>query len=81
MAAIAYQFLVVTIIREEGPDSLLAKAVGKDFKGTLSTVAYVVAIALCFFVNRWAAQAIYVAVALVWLVPDRRIERILPPLR
>ena len=49
MAAIAYQILVVTIIREEGPDSLLAKAVGRDFKGNLSTVAYAVAIALCFF--------------------------------
>ena len=80
MAAIAYQVLVVTITREEGPDSLLAKAVGKDFKGKLSIVAYVVAIALCWF-NQWAAQTIYVAVALVWLVPDRRIERIFPPSR
>jgi uncharacterized membrane protein len=81
MAAIAYQILVVTIIREEGPDSLLAKAVGRDFKGNLSTAAYVVAIALCFFVAQWAAQAIYVLVALVWLVPDKRIERMLPPTR
>ena len=79
MAAIAYQILVVTIIREEGPDSLLAKAVGRDFKGNLSAAAYVVAIALCFFFNQWSAQAIYGLVALVWLVPDRRIERILPP--
>ena len=78
MAAIAYQILVVTIIREEGPDSLLAKAVGRDFKGNLSAVAYVVAIALCFFLAQWAAQAIYALVALVWLVPDRRIERMLP---
>jgi len=81
MAAIAYQILVATIIRAEGPDSLLAKAVGRDFKGNLSTAAYVVAIALCFFVAQWAAQAIYVLVALVWLVPDKRIERILPPAR
>ncbi len=81
MAAIAYQILVVTIIREEGPDSLLAKAVGRDFKGNLSAVAYAVAIALCFFLAQWAAQAIYVLVALVWLVPDRRIERMLPPTR
>jgi uncharacterized membrane protein len=78
MAAIAYWILVVTIIREEGPGSLLAKAVGRDFKGKLSAVAYAVAIVLCFF-NQWAAQAIYVLVALVWLVPDRRIERVLPP--
>ena len=55
MAAIAYQVLVVTITREAGPDSLLAKVVGKDFKGKLSIVAYVVAIALCWF-NQWAAQ-------------------------
>jgi TMEM175 potassium channel family protein len=80
MAAIAYQVLVVTITREEGPDSLLAKAVGKDFKGKLSIVAYVVAIALCWF-NQWAAQTIYIGVALVWLVPDRRIERIFSPSR
>jgi TMEM175 potassium channel family protein len=79
MAAIAYQILVVTIIREEGPDSLLAKAVGKDRKGKLSIVAYVAAIVLCAFVQ-WAAQAIYIAVALVWLVPDRRIEKVFPPL-
>jgi uncharacterized membrane protein len=78
MAAIAYSILVVTIIREEGAGSLLAKAVGRDVKGKLSVVAYVAAIALCFFVNQWSAQAIYVLVALVWLVPDKRIERILP---
>ncbi len=57
----------------------MAKAVGRDIKGNLSTVAYVVAIALCFFFNQWSAQAIYGLVALVWLVPDKRIERMLPP--
>ena len=79
MAAIAYWILVVTIIGEEGTDSLLAKAVGKDIKGKLSAVAYAAAIVLCFVFNQWAAQAIYILVALVWLVPDRRIERMLPP--
>ena len=78
MAAIAYWILVVTIINAEGADSLLAKAVGKDLKGKLSAVAYAVAIALSF-VNHWFAAAIYVLVALVWLVPDKRIERVLPP--
>ena len=77
MAAIAYTILVYTIIGEEGTGSLLAKAIGRDRKGKLSIVAYVVAIALCFFVAQWAAQAIYALVALVWLVPDTRIERIL----
>jgi len=81
MAAIAYSILVYTIIGEEGAGSLLAQAIGRDRKGKLSVVAYVVAIALCFFVNQWSAQAIYALVALVWLVPDRRIERILPPAR
>jgi TMEM175 potassium channel family protein len=78
MAAIAYTILTVTIIHEEGPDSLLARAVGRDRKSKLSIVAYVVAIALSF-VNHWLAAAIYILVALVWLVPDRRIERVLTP--
>lgn len=76
MAAIAYTILVRVIIREEGPGSLLGKAVGSDFKGNLSIVLYAVAIPLPFFVQ-WGAQAIYVCVALMWLVPDRRIERVL----
>jgi TMEM175 potassium channel family protein len=76
MAAIAYSILTRIIIREEGPDSLLAKAVGKDFKGNLSAVLCAVAVPLPFFVQ-WGAQAIYVLIALMWLVPDRRIERVL----
>ena len=78
MAAIAYTILTVTIMNEEGRDSLLARAIGRDFKGKLSIVAYAVAIALSF-VNHWFAAAIYILVALVWLVPDRRIERLLTP--
>ena len=78
MAAIAYWILTVTIINEEGRDSLLARAVGRDLKGKLSIVAYAVAIALSF-VNHWLAAAIYILVALMWLVPDRRIERVLTP--
>lgn len=77
MAAVAYSILTWTIIRGEGADSLLAKAVGRDFKGNLSTALYAIAIPLAFFVPS-AAQAIYVFVALMWLVPDRRIERVLP---
>jgi TMEM175 potassium channel family protein len=78
MAAVAYAILTVTIVNEEGKDSLLARAVGRDLKGKLSIVAYAVAIALCF-VNHWIAAAIYILVALVWLVPDRRIERVVTP--
>jgi uncharacterized membrane protein len=76
MAGVAYSILVRVIIAEEGNESVLAKAVGKDFKGNISVVLYAIAIPLAFFVQ-WSAQAIYVAVALLWLVPDRRIERVL----
>jgi uncharacterized membrane protein len=78
MAGIAYWILVATIIHEEGADSLLAKAIGRDIKGKLSVAAYAVAIVLCFVLDHWIAQAIYVLVALMWLVPDKRIERVLP---
>ncbi|MEJ2375937.1 MAG: TMEM175 family protein [Pseudolabrys sp.] len=78
MAAIAYTILTLTIIHEEGAGSLLAQAVGRDRKGKLSIVAYAVAIGLSF-VNHWLAAAIYILVALVWLVPDRRIEKVLAP--
>ncbi|TCT23206.1 TMEM175 family protein [Thermomonas haemolytica] len=73
MAAIAYWVLQQRIITLEGPDSLLARAVGADIKGKLSPLAYLLAIALAF-VQPWLAWAVYVLVALVWLVPDRRIE-------
>ena len=76
MAAIAYWILTATIISEEGADSLLAKAIGGTWKEKLSPIAYVAGIALSF-VNPWFAAAIYVGMALVWLVPDRRIERVL----
>ena len=78
MAAIAYSILVFAITNEEGKDSLLAKAIGRDLKGKLSVVAYAVAIALSF-INHWIAAAIYILVALVWLVSDKRIERVLTP--
>ena len=78
MAGIAYWILVFTITNEEGADSLLAKAIGRDLKGKLSVAAYAVAIALSF-VNHWIAAAIYILVALVWLVPDKRIEKVLTP--
>jgi uncharacterized membrane protein len=76
MAAMSYWILVHCIISTEGKDSLLAKAVGKDYKGTISVVVYAVAIPLAF-VNVWVAQVGYIAVALMWLIPDRRIEKIL----
>ncbi|MDI1346512.1 MAG: TMEM175 family protein, partial [Pseudolabrys sp.] len=76
MAGVAYWILSSTIIREDGKDSLLAKAIGKDVKGKLSVVLYATAILFSFF-NHWISQAIYIFVALMWLVPDRRIERVI----
>ncbi len=74
LAAIAYYILQRTIIHGQGPDSLLARAVGRDLKGKISPVIYVVAMPAAF-VEPWIADALYVLVALIWLVPDRRIER------
>jgi uncharacterized membrane protein len=76
MAAIAYLILQQRIIANEGRASVLRSAVGRDWKGKLSPVLYLVAIASTFWVQ-WVAQAIYVLVALIWLVPDRRIENAL----
>jgi uncharacterized membrane protein len=76
MAAIAYWILQQLIIASQGPDSLLKKAVGGDWKGKASPAIYLIAIAAAFW-SQWIAQGLYVLVALVWLVPDRRIEKIL----
>jgi uncharacterized membrane protein len=73
MAAIAYYILQTRIIAVHGNESLLARATRRDLKGRVSPVLYAMAIALAF-VSPWLACAIYVAVALMWLVPDRRIE-------
>ncbi len=77
MSAIAYYILQRTIINRDGPDSLLAKAVGKDSKGKLSPVLYVIAIPLAFVLPLFSG-ALYVAVAIIWLIPDRRIEDVIP---
>jgi uncharacterized membrane protein len=73
MASIAYYVLVRVIVRFEGPHSRLAEALGHDVKGKVSTGIYIVAVALAF-VHPRIAEALYATVALMWLVPDRRIE-------
>ncbi len=73
LAAIAYFILQTLILRAHGPDFSLRQALGRDAKGKASPVLYVSAIPLAF-VNRWIAIGIYILVALMWLVPDRRIE-------
>jgi uncharacterized membrane protein len=76
MAAIAYWVLQQVIIASQGPDSLLRHAVGNDWKGKLSLLLYAAAIPIAFR-SPWIAQGLYVLVALIWLVPDRRIENAL----
>lgn len=73
LAAFAYRILVGAIIAQQGPHSKLAEAVGKDVKGWMSVALYAVAIPLAF-ARVWIADVLYVCVALIWLVPDRRIE-------
>ena len=72
-AAIAYYLLQGAIVAAQGPDSRLAVAIGRDLKGKISPLLYTAAIALAF-VREWIADALYVIVALMWLVPDPRIE-------
>jgi uncharacterized membrane protein len=76
MAAVAYRILQSLIVAAEGHDSKLRASIGADVKGTLSLAAYASAVALAF-VSQWVAGLLYVAVALMWLIPDRRIERAL----
>lgn len=76
MAAIAYWILVRAIIHVEGKDSLLAKAIGADKKGNVSVVIYALAIPLAYY-NQWVAQGLYLVVALMWIIPDSRIERLM----
>jgi uncharacterized membrane protein len=73
-AGVAYFALQTAIIRKQGSDSTLAAALGRDMKGKASPVIYAAGIALAF-VNRWVGLALYVVVALMWLIPDRRVER------
>jgi uncharacterized membrane protein len=73
LSGLAYMLLQTAIIRAQGPGSALAAAVAKDFKGWASLALYATAIPLAFF-NQWLSDALYVAVAIMWFIPDRRIE-------
>jgi uncharacterized membrane protein len=76
MPAIAYLLLQKAILRKQGARSVLAKALGQDLKGKLSALLYIAGIALAF-INSWMSVALYVLVAAIWFVPDRRIERVI----
>ncbi len=75
-AGTAFFILLRCILRSEGPDSSLARAVGRDFKGKISPVVYLFAI-VAVFLNPWISVVLYTSVAMMWLVPDRRFERAL----
>jgi uncharacterized membrane protein len=74
LAGEAYGILQSTIVRREGPQSALAKAVGRDAKGRVSKLLYVAAVGLAF-VRPWISQLVFVTVAIIWMVPDPRIEK------
>jgi len=75
LSAVAYWILQRSILNNEGSESVLGRALGSDWKGKLSPVLYLIAIPLAF-VSQWIAGALYITVAVMWLVPDRRIERV-----
>jgi uncharacterized membrane protein len=76
MAAVAYWILQRALIAQQGRESLLATAIGRDWKGKISPALYLAAIPLAFL-NPWIASGIYVLVAALWFIPDPRIERVL----
>jgi uncharacterized membrane protein len=76
-AALAYFILQLFIIKSHGKESILAKALGKDFKGKISIVLYAIAAIAAFTHNIWISMIIYILVAIMWLIPDKRIENVL----
>lgn len=74
MNGLSYNLLCHLLVREAGVDSPIAEAVGKDWKGKLSVIIYALAILIAFF-NAWLAFGIYVVVAMIWFIPDKRIEK------
>jgi uncharacterized membrane protein len=77
LCGLAYYVLELTLIRAQGPESRVKSAVGRDIKGLVSLALYVAGISLAWFSLHWVAAALYAVVALMWLIPDRRIENAL----
>ena len=75
MAGVAYYILSRSLIKLHGKDSIIAKAVGKDFKGIISVVIYIIAVPLAFL-NSWISITMYASIAAMWFIPDRRIEKV-----
>ena len=75
MAGVAYYILAHCLTAVHGKDSTLAKAIGKDKKGIISVILYIAGIACSLFIHPWIGFSIYVIVAAIWFIPDRRIEK------
>ena len=80
MAGVAWLLLQAALVKRNGPTSLLARAVGRDMKGKLSAALYATAILVAFY-RAWIADALYVLVAMIWFIPDQRIERSIESIR
>ncbi len=78
MNAAAYTILIMSLVKHHGDESVLAKAIGSDFKGKISLVIYIAAVAIAFFVP-WISFGLYAVVACIWFIPDKRIEKQLVP--
>jgi uncharacterized membrane protein len=76
MNGVAYSILTISLVKHHGYESVLSRAVGSDLKGKMSCVLYIIAIPCAFF-NVWISAVVYVFVALMWLVPDKRIEKVI----
>ena len=75
MAGVAYYILAHSLTAIHGKESTLARAIGKDNKGIISIVLYITGIIVCLFIHPWAGFSLYVTVAAIWFIPDRRIEK------
>ena len=75
MAGVAYYILAHSLTAIHGKESTLARAIGKDNKGIISVVLYITGIIVCLFIHPWAGFSLYVIVAAIWFIPDRRIEK------
>ena len=75
MAGVAYYILAHSLTAIHGKESTLGRAIGKDNKGIISIVLYITGIIVCLFIHPWAGFSLYVTVAAIWFIPDRRIEK------
>jgi hypothetical protein len=76
MCSVSYALFIIVLVRHHGRDSLLAQAIGKDRKGNISTIIYIIALAVSFFSSN-VSFALYIVVECIWFIPDKRIEKMM----